>query len=322
LAQIKFGSQNLAQQVKLEIPSDELKEDNEIDYIVLSGLHEKSINTIIKKKPQEAYFDALHPKILNFSNMKINNLNGIKNLTVDKSTITTLDISDNHLTFLDISYLLKELPNLKKINAEDCLITKVIFPKQLPPNMELFLFRNSIKDLPEFHMSEKGNFDIRGNPLSPNAHEKIRKALIPPFFKRNQHYLYLLKETYKKHFLFNSLIGTAASACLIWAPIGIIQGYKCEYPGYTPITVQLFLGFFSMPAYGIYKSEQLLGRLLSPSHEQFLQFVDKYSLASGFLIGASAVAWKLYKNKFEYKKHQYVQTAQIFTGDLDESAGI
>ncbi len=321
-------AKKLAQQMKAIIPSNELKEENEIDFIILSKLYDKSIGTIIKKKEETAYFDSLKPKELNFQKMNIESLQGIEHIKIDKNNISTLRLSNNKLTTLNIKNLLEIFPNLKHIDAEHNLITKAIFPEQLPANIKIFLYQNFIKELMPFYTNDKNKIDLRNNPLSADAHENIKKALIPPFFKRNRHHLYFFKEA-SKSFLFNSLTGAGISTCFIWAPIGIIRSYKSEYPAPNTITqsilFHILLGTVSPSFYLFLKTEQLLGFGNSPSsaHKHFLQFVDKYALASSLIIGTTSIAWKLYKNELtEYKKHKYVPTAKIFTGDFDESAGI
>lgn len=213
----------LAQRMKIVIPHEELDEDDQIDCIVLSRMYEKSIGKIIKNKPQDTYFNPSKPFRLNFKNMNIESLYGFKNLKIDKNKIEVLKLTNNKLTTLNIKNLLEELPNLRKIRVENNEINVLVFPKRLPEKMHIRLWSNQIKELPEFHMSDKSILSIVGNSLSKDAREKIKKALRPSFIKRNYHYLYLLKDI-SLTFLVGNLEGEAGS--IFFELIDLALNYK------------------------------------------------------------------------------------------------
>lgn len=308
----------LVKKMKELIPTEELSEENEVDHIVLTGMYEKSVNTLLEKRQKNSLF-IIHlgetsnyciTAHINLSSTNITSLRGIDKIT--EYPITCINVSDNKLEELDVGYLQELYPSLCKVDAGSNYIKKVIFPKYLPENFSIQLDHNNITELPEFHTSKTNYINLNNNPLSDNAHETIKRALKPPFLKRNRHYFYLLKDLFPSFFAGSiwSLLITPqiASLCYINENPELVLCYAGAWiVGYTAPPTLLI----SLP--GPYLKAKLDGK---PETMRFVQLADKLVVA-GSLILSSFFALSEYNagNLEEYKKHKYHSTTTIVTDE-------
>ncbi len=315
-------AKKLAQRMKAIIPYDELKEDNEIDVIVLSGIYDKTIQKLLKRKNQWGFYNQRVAQALELKGMKLDNLKGIEKITIE--SVRLLYLNDNALRTLDIAYLKKKFPKLTYINASNNCITTLILPSKLQERLTIELKNNLIKELPTFSLDGDCTINLKGNPLSEDAHKKIRKALTPPFFIKNRHHLifwannagYLIRGVF-----FGGLIGMplgTSLATLYYCPrTTIIAGIALGLSASTSSTIAQAIPYFMIAPY-------LAIRLnLDPEFSNhctgFVPFVHKFTLGSSLALGFISLISETKNIARDYERNKYIQRAKIFT-DADDSA--
>ncbi len=307
-------AKKLTHRMKELIPRDELKKDNEIDVIILSGSYDKTIEKLLKKKGELEFDNPRARNSLDFRNMRIGSLKGIENIT--RKDVKLLYLNNNALTTLDVESLIQQLPKLMHVNVSNCNIITLILPKHLSKHIEINLENNDIRELPTFFVNGKCTINLKGNPLSEDAHEKIRRALIPPFLKRNQHYFYLLG-----YISILSTIGSIAGGSLgivIGGPLAFLSGgYQFARPNNEIVKqpLQTFLIPLASLQYIGLKIDQLLNRALASNDNYFLQYTNTIVLMGASIGTIGLLTYAYYNDAFSnYQQHfKYVQKAQILT---------
>jgi hypothetical protein len=116
-------------------------------------------------------------------NKSLESLSGIEKLSKE---LTTLDVSNNYLTVLNVDDLVKKFPKLSKLNASNNKIKEIKISK-LPDNFSLTVQNNNIEKINLKHpwsAPENSYLNIENNQLEASELAKLKEQLIPGFWQK------------------------------------------------------------------------------------------------------------------------------------------